>query len=144
MSNTTKDQDPVDSATSQALTPFQRFFGYRVVEARDGFAIMEVDLRDEFGNRTGRVHGGVMMVLIDSVGGYCGCADDDGNLPRRCVTLGASTNFLNVPESGPIRAEGTLIKRGRSVFFARMEVFDGENTLVATGEGTYKYLRASS
>ncbi len=133
----------VDSASNAVLTPFQKYFGYRVVEAREGFAIMEVDLREEFGNRTGRVHGGVMMVLIDSVGGYCGCADDNGDLPRRCVTLGASTNFLSAPESGPIRAHGTVIKRGRTVFFARVDVYDGDGTLVATGEGTYKYLRSN-
>jgi len=109
--STDSDTPSIESASDTALTPFQKFFGYRVVEARDGFAVMEIDLREEFGNRTGRVHGGVVMTLIDSVGGYCGCADDEGNLPRRCVTLGASTNFLDVP------------------------------TLVATGEGTYKYLK---
>jgi len=134
------DKSSVESASDIALTPFQEFIGYRVVEARDGFAVMEIDLREEFGNRTGRVHGGVVMILIDSVGGYCGCADDDGNLPRRCVSLGVSTNFQDVPRTGPIRAEGTVLKRGRSVFFARMDVFDGNDTLVATGEGTYKYL----
>jgi len=122
-------------------TPFQEFFGYKATEARSGFAAMEIDMRPEFGNRSGRVHGGVLMVLVDSVGGYAGCAEDDGSLPRRCVTLTSSTNFLAAPAGDKIRAEGRVTKRGRSVFFARIDIFDSEGTLVATGEGTYKYIR---
>ena len=123
---------------------FRDLVGFRLVEHADGLAIVELTLTRSHTNRSGFVHGGVYMTLLDSVCGYSGCFCTVPGNTRRCVTLSLSTNFLGQVRIGDtIRATGRVIGGGRRVFGARAELTGPAGKVLAAAEGMFQYRRGS-
>ena len=133
-----------DLSAQQALStqnPYLDWLGVRLAAWREGYAEMHLPLAPNVANRTGRVHGGVLCTLLDSVAGYSGSYSPDAETPRHCVTLSLTTQFLDSRDGKLLIATGRTEKVGRTVFFARSEVWlDGE-LLLASASGTFKYVR---
>ncbi len=107
----------------------------------DGYAEMHLPVSEKLGNRTGRVHGGVICSLLDSVAGYCGLYAPEGAPAPRSLTLSLTTNFLDSSDGGTLIAKGYTVRKGRTVYFSRAEVWMDDTVLLATAVGTFKYLR---
>ncbi len=122
--------------------PFLERLGIQLTEWSAGYAEMRLDTSPDLGNRTGRIHGGVICTLLDSVCGYCGLYSAPGEPALRSLTLSLTTNFLSSGEGTTLVAKGYIVRKGRSVFFARAEVWLDEIELLATAVGTFKYVRA--
>jgi uncharacterized protein (TIGR00369 family) len=132
-----------ETYATETPSGFRRLVGYRLAAWRDGYAEVELELDGRHLNRSDIVHGGVYVTLIDAAGGYAGCyCTVPGNV-RRAFTLSLSTNFVGNAASGRLRAIARKTGGGRRVFFASMEVVDGDGRVVATGEGVYRYRRGS-
>ncbi|MFM2149717.1 MAG: hypothetical protein RLZZ187_2023 [Pseudomonadota bacterium] len=122
---------------------FHDLLGLRLIEWRDGFARVACAVGPQHGNRSGIVHGGVMLSLIDQAAAYAGLwCSVPGNI-RRAVTLDLDCRFTGQVSKGQIVAEGRVMTRGRNIFFCRTEVFDEAGTLVAFGASTHRW-RAGS
>ncbi len=127
---------------SQPHSPYQRSMGYLASVIRPGYAELKLTVDDRHLNRSKLVHGGVLMALLDSVGGYCGVITADATKPRRAVSLSISTNFVKSARVGStLTATATVTGGGRQIFFTRMEIFDENNQRIATAEGSYRYIR---
>lgn len=139
-----RDDEPArhgrDPVSGEALSGFQALVGYRLVEWREGFCRMAVDLDARHRNRAGAVHGGLYAVVADSAGGYCGCFSDNPGRARRCVTLSLTTQFLAQPGDGLLLAEARRAGGGRSIFFAEVTLTDGAGAAVASASGVYRYV----
>lgn len=122
--------------------PFLERLGIQLTEWSPGYAEMRLDTSPDLGNRTGRIHGGVICTLLDSVCGYCGLYSPPGEPVLRSLTLSLTTNFLSSAEGTTLVAKGYIVRKGRSVFFSRAEVWLDEIELLATAVGTFKYVRA--
>lgn len=130
------------STTTQSLdNPFLEWLGVTLQEWSPGYVEMRLLSTDKLANRSNRPHGGVLCTLLDSVAGYSGTYAPPGAPPVRAVTLSLTTNFLDASEGEALTAKGYIVRKGRSVFFARAEVWMDESTLLATAVGTFKYLR---
>ncbi|MBM3596781.1 MAG: PaaI family thioesterase [Alphaproteobacteria bacterium] len=131
-------EDAHDPIQQEPITGFQNLLGYRLVEWREGHAVLELDIADRHRNRSGVLHGGVIMTMIDAAGGFSGtyCAVP-GNV-RRGMSLSISTNFTGQATDGIVRAVARRTRGGRKIFFASVEVFSG-GELIGTGEGVYRY-----
>ncbi len=128
---------------SNAPSSFRRLLGYRLVEWREGYAAIELELDARHLNRSNVVHGGVYGTLIDAADGYAGCyCTVPGNV-RRALTVSLSTSYVGSTAAGRLRAIAQRTGGGRSIFFARVEVVDETDRLLATGEGVYRYRRGS-
>jgi uncharacterized protein (TIGR00369 family) len=120
---------------------FQQAMGYRLQEWREGAAILTMEVASQHLNRGEVVHGGVLVSLIDTACGFAGTyAAVPGTQPK-VSTLTLSTSFVAPTRQGPLRVVGTVRGGGRSIFFAQAEVFDASGTLVAYGEGSFRYHR---
>lgn len=122
--------------------PFLDRLGVTLTDWSPGYAEMRLDISPELGNRTGRIHGGVICTLLDSVCGYCGLYSAPGDPVLRSLTLSLTTNFLSSGEGTALVAKGYIVRKGRSVFFSRAEVWLDDAELLATAVGTFKYVRA--
>ena len=91
--------------------------------------------------RIGRIQGGIMCTLLDAVLGYAGLYVAPGESPLKNVTLSITTNFLNSAEGSVLTAKGFIERKGQGIYFARGEVWLDSSTLLATGVGTFKYVR---
>jgi uncharacterized protein (TIGR00369 family) len=132
------------SVASPALpidNPFLEWMGVTLHAWSPGYAEMRLPCSGELSNRTSRVHGGVLCTLLDSVSGYSGLYAPPGEPALRALTLSLTTNFLDAADGDVLTAKGYVVRKGRSVFFARAEVWLDETRLLATSVGTFKYLR---
>lgn len=134
------DYDPL---AVEEPTPIFRTLGIRLVEWRQDYAKAEMPNDPAYANRHGIPHGGMLMTLMDSVGGYCGCWCPYPGRLRRAMTLSMTTNFIGIAEGGLLVAEGRRLGGGRSLFFAEMQIFDAKGQLAGRASGTYRYRKAS-
>ena len=78
----------------------------------------------------GVLHGGALMGLADSVGGFCAFL----NLPDGAVgttTIESKTNFLRAVRSGRVSAVARPLHAGRLIIVVDTELRDDEGRLVA-------------
>lgn len=132
----------LSTATIPIDNPFLEKLGIELTVWSPGYAEMRLDTSAELGNRTGRIHGGVICTLLDSVCGYCGLYSPPGEPILRSLTLSLTTNFISSGDGATLVAKGYIVRKGRSVFFARAEVWLDDTELLATAVGTFKYVRA--
>lgn len=119
---------------------FNQYLGLRIVEYEEGHCVMELPVEERHLNRSGIVHGGVLATLIDAATSHAGNHAPEVEDRPRSVTVAMSIQYLGQAKKGPLRAVGTRTGGGRSIFFARAEVFDAQGTLVAAGDMTGKRL----
>lgn len=124
--------------------PYLDWLGVNLAVWREEYAEMHLRLVPNITNRSARVHGGVLCTLLDSVAGYSGCYRPAGEPALHSVTLSLNTQFLDNGHGKWLIATGRPEKVGKTVFFARSEVWlDGER-LLASASGTFKYIRYRS
>jgi uncharacterized protein (TIGR00369 family) len=121
-------------------SPYHEHLGVVVAEWRDGYAKLVCDTHAPHANRSGIVHGGVLLSMIDQVAAFAGLFCPIPGRVRRAVTLDLDCRFTGQAAIGTrLTAEGRVMTAGRNVFFARTEVFDAAGTLIAFGASTHRY-----
>jgi uncharacterized protein (TIGR00369 family) len=118
---------------------FWQHLGIEVEDVREGWARLRVAVSDDLRNAPGApLHGGVYAALVDAA---VGCAVATVN-PESAGGVGQTTLDLNVTYLAAARgaavfAEGTLLRRGRTVAFGEVRVTDESGALLAIGRATY-------
>ena len=112
------------------LNMIARTLGYDVIEAEKGRVVVIAEPKDIHLNPAGTVHGGLAATMLDSCMGLA----IQSTLEKAVgsTTLEFKISFVRpiTPEIGPIKAEGTVISRGRRVGTAEGRVTDREGRLL--------------
>jgi uncharacterized protein (TIGR00369 family) len=115
--------------------------GFWLAEVEDGRAVFLGEPSDRIMNPLGIVHGGWALTLIDSC---TGCAAHT-TLPAGVgyTSVETKVNFVRAitPETGQVRAEGTVIARGRTIITTEGKITDSKGKLLAHGTSTIMVLR---
>jgi uncharacterized protein (TIGR00369 family) len=127
-----------------AAAGFQELLGYRTVDWREGTVELALAIGPEHLNTSGTVHGGAIATLLDSAMGRAGCYAAPPARRPKAVTLSLSVTFVGQVATGTLRAIGRRRGGGSNLFMSSGEVFGANGTLVATGEGVYRYRRRGS
>ena len=114
--------------------------GFDLVEWREGFARVTVDLDDRHKNRQGGIHGGVTAALIDAATGFCGIYDPDPEKRRGNVTVSLNVNYTGRPKGTRLTCTAELLRAGRRIYFASALVHDDTDNLIASAEAVYAYV----
>lgn len=123
--------------------PYHSLLGLTLVQWEDGLARLACTVGDQHRNRSGIVHGGLILSMIDQAAGYSGLwCSVPGNV-RRAVTLDLDCRFTGQVKAGRLVAEAKVAQRGRNIFFVRTEVLDEAGKMVAFGASTHRW-RAGS
>jgi uncharacterized protein (TIGR00369 family) len=129
----------------QAHSPFHELLGITVVHWEEGFVRLACTPGPMHANRSGIVHGGVMLALLDQANAFAGLYCSTPGRRRHAVTLDLDTRFTGQARLGAtLTAEGHLVSAGRNVFFARGEVRAPDGALVAFGASTHRYRTGSA
>jgi len=92
---------------------------------------------DSFINRGGRVFGGFLAAMLDTLCGHAvRLTHREPNTPQ--VTLELKTSFIGRADKGTLIGEGWVRQRGRSIAFAEAELRNEAGELVAKGSATLK------
>ena len=123
-------EDEVINAIWQRVTsePYARKLGLRLLQLGPGYALVEMDIRDDMANIFGMVHGGAIFSLIDEA------------FEISCNTYGTVAVALNItvtyhkpPTKGAIlRAESKEIYRSRKTATYEIRVTEGDDSLIAS------------
>ena len=116
---------------------------FHLTEIGDGFAVFEGDPGPHLLNPMGSVHGGWALTLIDSVTGCAGLS----LLPPGTLftTIETKANFSRpiLPDTGRVRAEGSVVSRGRQIISTEAKVVGGDGKVLAHGTSTLMILNAT-
>jgi uncharacterized protein (TIGR00369 family) len=118
------------------LNTIARTLGYDVTEAESGRVVVTAEPNDSHLNPAGTVHGGLAATMLDSCMGLAIQSTLDKGIGS--TTLEFKISFVRpiTPETGPIRAEGTVINRGRRIGIAEGRVTDSKGRLLVHGTTT--------
>lgn len=122
------------------VSAFRELLGMRVVEMAPDRAIVEFPVLPHLMNYAGMLHGGAVASVIDMAGALAGCYSEDPQQRRFAVTLAFTTSFIATTRAGVVRAVGIKQGGGKQIFTSTVEMFDAGGKLIATGQGTYRYL----
>ena len=121
-----------DGGASERLgsMPFAELLGIEEVTAEPGRVTGSMAWEPARCTIGGVLHGGALMGLADSLGGFCAFL----NLPEGAVgtaTIESKTNFLRAVRRGRVRAVARPLHVGRTVIVVDTELRDDEDRLVA-------------
>ncbi len=122
---------------------FNGLIGHEVVSWKAGFVEMRLKVRPELCNANGLLHGGVLMTLLDSASGFACTFNETATVRRLSVTLAFTTQFIKAARDGDELAilGAWRPSTSQSTFAAETEIYDQADDLLATGAGTFRYLR---
>jgi uncharacterized protein (TIGR00369 family) len=118
------------------LNTIAQTLGYDIAEAENGRVVVTAVPKDIHLNPAGTVHGGLAATMLDSCMGLAIQSTLDKGVGS--TTLEFKISFVRpiTPETGPIKAEGMVINRGRRVGTAEGRVTDSNGRLLVHGTTT--------
>ena len=118
--------------------PFQHFVGIEVIQLGDGKSVLQLELKDYHFNLYGITHGGVHATLLDIAMGTAASFPDNSGKEVDSVTLNLSVDYIAPPASKILIAKGKVTKMGKSIAYCTAEIFDEDQTLIASGRSIFK------
>lgn len=100
---------------------------------QDASAVFEMPYDGRFDHYLDDVHGGVLATLIDNAGWFAAAAHYDTWI----VTSEFHVRLLETAGREALCARGRLVRRGRRLATAEMEVHNGSGLRVAIGSGSF-------
>lgn len=115
--------------------PFAKFLGIEMVELERGKAVLRIAARDDLRRNNGVLHGGVTASLIDTAAAFVIMTV---LTPEQTTsTIDLTVHYLRPLVTGQATARARIVRSGRQIIIAAVDVLDEAETLVATALTTY-------
>ena len=111
---------------------FMSYNGLYIVEAKENYVKIGVDITEKSLNPFGIVHGGLIYTLADSAMGIALATTG-----RSGVTVNSTIDYLSPGKGKKLFADTEIVKDGKTIVVFRVNVKDENDTLVAVSNGTY-------
>jgi acyl-CoA thioesterase len=112
--------------------PTWQLLGIKLEAISDGYSKVSLNIRPDFLNFVGTVHGGIIMTLADSAFGYA-----LNTLYFPTVASQFNVHFLNPTVAGDeLVAECQVVKAGKRTVMAEITVENKDGKLIAKATGT--------
>lgn len=111
---------------------FMSYNGLYIVEAKENYVKIGVDITERSLNPFGIVHGGLIYTLADSAMGIALATTG-----RSGVTLNSTIDYLTPGKGKKLFADTEIVKDGKSIVVFRVNIKDENDTLVSVASGTY-------
>jgi uncharacterized protein (TIGR00369 family) len=119
--------------------PVARLIGFEAKEIADGHATVMLAAGPQHANPTGTLHGGILCDIADAA---MGMAFASTLAPEESfTTVELKVNFFRPIWQAQLKAEGTVVQRGRTIGYVECDITDEENRLIAKAASTCMVLR---
>ena len=118
------------------LNTIAQTLGYDITEAESGRVVVTLVPDDTHLNPSGTVHGGLAATLLDSAMGLAVWSSLEKGLSQTTLEFKISLIRPITSGMGAIRAEGTVLNRGRRIGTAEGRITDERGRLLAHGTTT--------
>lgn len=110
---------------------FARHSGIELLDARPGWAKVQMKVQEYHFNGAGTVHGGAIFTLADFA--FAVASNSHGQL---AMGINTATSFLKAATSGTLYAEAEELSRSRRLGSYQVRITDDQQQLVALFQGT--------
>ena len=131
------------SWSDKPLPPFNRHLGFEINAWRQGHIVILATVKPEHHNNSHLPHGGFLATLLDASMALPGVFSPDPDRVRCALTLSMSINFLGQAAGNRLKAVGRVTASGRSIYYSAADIYDMHGTLVASGQGVFRYRSGS-
>jgi len=118
------------------LNTIAQTLGYDIAEAESGRVVVTAEPGEAHLNPAGTVHGGLAATLLDSCMGLAIWSTLEEGLGQTTLEFKISLIRPILPGMGVIRAEGSVLNRGRRIGTAEGRITDDRGRLLAHGTTT--------
>ena len=119
--------------------PVARLIGFEAKDIADGRATVVLAAGRQHANPMGTLHGGILCDIADAA---MGMAFASTLAPEESfTTVELKINFFRPVWEARLKAEGKLVRRGRSLGYLECEIVDNRGQLVAKAASTCLVLR---
>jgi uncharacterized protein (TIGR00369 family) len=118
------------------LNTIARTLGYDIAEAVSGRVVVTAEPGEDHLNPAGTVHGGYSATLLDSCMGLALQTTLEKGSGQTTLEFKISLVRPITPQTGPVKAEGIVLSRGRRVGTAEGRITDARGKLLAHGTTT--------
>jgi len=118
-----------------AAVPFARVLGIELEEIERGRAVVSLNLRDELKQNNGIIHGGVTASLIDTAAAFVILTQLEPE--QTTTTVDLTIHYLRPLVDGQATAHARIVRGGRRLIIASVDVFDSSGKQAATAVTTY-------
>ena len=112
--------------------PIARLFGMRLAYEGE-VAVFRMPYNPDLDHALGQTHGGAIATLLDNAGWFTAAPFFD----RWIATVELSVRMLEPVARQELTARGRIVRRGKRLTTAEMEVRGEQGQLVAVGSGTF-------
>ncbi len=119
--------------------PFNALVGLRLLRFHADGVTIGCAMRPELRNAHGMLHGGVSATLVDVAVGVA--LTRHLGRPRAATTVELKINYLRPVKDGRVTARAHLVRVGKNLCTARVDVFNGSKDPAAVALVTYMILK---
>ena len=114
--------------------PIARLIGFEAREIADGRAAVTLAAGPQHANPMGTLHGGILCDIADAA---MGMAFASTLAPEESfTTVELKINFFRPVWEAQLKAEGRVVRRGRSLGYVECEIIDERGQLIAKAAST--------
>lgn len=137
-------QPAADDTNVEILTfaPVEDIVGFRLIARDNGRAVVLFTPTARHVNPMGTLHGGIICDIADAAmnAAYLTTLQDGETF----TTLEMKINYLKPVWRSNLRAEGWVVKAGRTIGLAECDIYDDNGSLVARATSTCMTLRGEA
>jgi uncharacterized protein (TIGR00369 family) len=122
-------------ADTFAAVPFAHLLGLEMVSVERGKAVLRLGIRDQLRQNNGIIHGGVTASLIDTAAAFVILTLLGPD--QTTTTVDLTIHYLRPLIKGQATAHARIVRGGRRLIIAAVDVFDDAESLAATALTTY-------
>lgn len=115
---------------------FFKHNNYKILEINEKSVIIKVELSEISMNPYNIAHGGLIFGLGDNAMGILASINN-----QSVVTVNATINYLKKATGKYLIAKAEMLKEGNTLCYLRANIYNDKNTLVATMDGNYCYIK---
>jgi uncharacterized protein (TIGR00369 family) len=129
------------STTRRKVMPVAELVGFDLAEVGEGRAVVTLETGPQHTNPMGTTHGGILCDIADSA---MGIAFHSTLSPGETfTTVELKINFFRPVWKAQLRAEGKVVRRGKTVGYVECEVSDENGRAIAKASSTCLVLRGT-
>jgi acyl-coenzyme A thioesterase 13 len=109
----------------------------------NGRVVVCVTVKDQHLNGYGKLHGGIICTMVDTIGTYALLASQTIEELEPGVSTDMNVSFLNGADNGKeLLVDARVLKKGRTLAFVQVDIIDKESKkLIAQGRHTKAIIR---
>jgi uncharacterized protein (TIGR00369 family) len=123
----------------QCRPPVSELIGFELTEAGDGHALVVLQAGPQHANPMGTLHGGILCDIADAAMGISFASTLSPG--ESFTTVELKINFFRPIWNERLRADGRVVRRGRTIGYTECDVTDESGRLIAKASSTCLVLR---